>query len=84
MQSDSLCVKVISNTSHLHSEFSVSRASVCVGWPQESNRVVSLLDDQHSHDFLVTVDNEVPSKLVRILVSLNELFLAQVSQVTAT
>ena len=83
MQSEGFGVEIVSDATHLHCKFSVPRAAVCVWWSEESNGVVSLLDDKHSDDFLVAVYDEVPSELVGVFVKLDQFLLAETSQVTA-
>jgi hypothetical protein len=45
MEREGFCIEVISNTTHLHCELSVSRAPVGVRGSQEGDWVVTFLDD---------------------------------------
>jgi hypothetical protein len=83
MKRKSFCIEVISNTTHLHCELSVARASVGVRGSQEGHWVVTFLDDQHTHHFLVAVYDEVAAEFVRVFVQLYQLLLVDAAQVTA-
>lgn len=83
MQRESFCVEVVSNTTHLHCEFSVARAPVGVRGSEEGDWVVTFLDDKHTHHFLVAVYDEVAAEFVRVFVQLYQLLLVDAAQVTA-
>ena len=72
MQSESSRKIVLPNASHLDCILSVACASIAVGPPDEPHGIVLLLEQQHSDDFLVTVDDEIPSVLGLILILLNQ------------
>lgn len=54
--------------------------SVEVPRPNKPNRVVSLLDDQHSDDFFVPVDDEVPSEFIAVFMVLDQLLRSELGQ----
>jgi hypothetical protein len=61
----------------LHGELSVSGTSVGVGRSEEGYWVVSLLDDQHSYDLLVTVHDEITSEFIGVFTDLDEVLLVE-------
>ena len=66
MKSESLGKEIISNAPHLYCKLGVSWTSIGIGGPEEGNWIVSFLQNKHSDDFLVSINNEVASKLVFI------------------
>lgn len=83
MQSESLCIKIITNASHLYGKFSIAWTSVSIRGSQKGNWIVSLLNDQHSYDFFITIDYEVSTKFVGIFILLYQLLFIESCQMTA-
>jgi hypothetical protein len=77
VQGKCLSEEVLPHTSHLHSELCVPRSSVGVGGAEEADGVVPFLENQHTDNFLVAIDNEVPSELVLVFCQFDQLFGSQ-------
>jgi hypothetical protein len=82
VQGKCLSEEVLPHTSHLHSELCVPRSSVGVGGAEEADGVVPFLENQHTDNFLVAIDNEVPSELVLVFCQFDQLFGSQFVEVT--
>ena len=74
---------VWSNGSHLDTVLSVGGTSVGETWSDDGHWVVSALHDQHSDELLDTVDDEVATHLVGLLLVLDEVVWGHVVQVAS-
>ena len=70
-----LSEEIISNTSHLNCILSVEFSSVDKVRSHKGHWIVSLSHDEHSHDSLIAIDNEIASKLSHVFMLLNEFLL---------
>ena len=82
VESKCLSEEVLPYTSHLHSELCVPRSSVGIRGAEEADGVVPFLEHQHTDDFLITIDNEVPTELVLVFCQFDQFFRSQFVEVT--
>ncbi len=75
MKSQSLSKKVVTDTSHLYCIASEITASVCKSSSKEGNWIVSLCHNKHSNESLVSIDNEITTKLSHVFFSANHVYL---------
>ena len=66
VKSDCLREEIIPHTSHHHSVHRQILASIDKSRPCEGNREVSLLKNEHSHQSLISIDDEIASKLSQV------------------
>ena len=68
VKSESLSEEILPNASHLNCIFCVSRTSISVRRSKKTNRIISFLQHQHTHDLFVSIDYKIPSEFVGIFV----------------
>ena len=67
MQCDGLGKHIVSHASHLHRIWREELASVHEAASLKRDWVVSLVHDEHTDDSLITIDDEIATKLIHVL-----------------
>lgn len=68
MKSECFCIEIFTNTSHLYSVLGIAGPPVCIARSQKCNRIIAFLYNKHSHNFLISIDDEIAPKLIWIFI----------------
>jgi len=82
MKGKSLCEQIVTDASHLHCKASEISSSVSEGTSKEGNWVVSLCHNKHSYEPLISIDNEIATKLGHVFLSSDHVLLRKTVKVT--
>lgn len=81
VQSHCLSKHIIAHASHLHGVWSEEFATVNEAASFKSHWIVSLVHDEHTNQTLISIYDEVATKLMRIFLSLNKKLFGEAGQV---
>ena len=72
---------IVSHAPHLHGVWREEFTSVDEAASRECHWVVPLVHDEHTNDSFITINDKVSTKLMHVLLPLDQLFLTQPTQV---